>query len=366
MTVNVDLLRMLTQTPGIPSREDRIRDVVAAEMAPLVDDLSVDRLGNLTGIRHGDGGPTIVVAAHIDEIGFLVRHIDDNGFIRLQPVGGFDPRVLVAQRVHIHPRQGAVISGVLQPGTKPIHLSKGAKPDDIKLEDLFVDTGLSGDDVRNLVSAGDMVTLEGELVELGDRVVSKGLDDRIGVYVMIEALRAVTNTSATVVAVATTQEEVGLRGATTSAHAVEADIAIALDVTIAADIPGNSPENHVTRLGGGAAIKMFDSSQLPNPAINDHLRDLAAEHGIPFQLEVLPAGGTDAAAYQRSRLGAFTSTISIPTRYVHTVNEMASKSDIQACVDLLAAFITDAGTREYGYQLQDGLVTQQHSRTLPE
>lgn len=356
--MNIELLRSLTQTPGIASREDLIRNVVAAELAPLADEISVDRLGNLVGVRRGSGGPTIAIAAHVDEIGFLVRYVDDSGFIRLQPVGGFDPRVLVAQRVLVHGFGGATLQGLLQPGTKPIHLLKGAKPDDLKLEDFFVDTGLDSAELKGKVRIGDMVTLDRALIEIGDNVVSKALDDRLGVFVMLEAMRAVTTSTATILAIATTQEEVGLRGAQTSAYLAGADIAIALDVTLAGDIPGGNPDGQVTKLGGGAAIKVYDSSQLPNPAINRHLQDLAEELDIPYQLEVLPAGGTDAAAYQRAAGGAFTSTISMPTRYVHTVNEMASKSDIQACIDLLSAFLSAAGSRDYSYSLPNDLVTR--------
>lgn len=351
MPVNLELLTKLTQTPGIASREDLIRDVVAHEMEPMVDSLSVDALGNLFGTKNGSGGPTIAIAAHIDEIGFLVRHIDDNGFIRLQNVGGFDPRVLIAQRVTVHARGGDRLPGVIQPGTKPIHLMAPGDSKELRLQDLFVDVGLAGDAVKQQVSIGDMITLERELISMGDSVVSKALDDRLGVYVMLEAIRAATGSTATIIAIATTQEEVGLRGAITAAYGTGADIAIALDVTIAGDIPGSTPDAQVTRLGAGAAIKVFDSSQLPNPGIVNHLRDLAESNGIPYQLEILPAGGTDAGAFQRSREGAFTGTISIPTRYVHTVNEMSNSTDIQACVDLLAAFLKAAGEREYGYSL---------------
>ena len=358
MPLNIDLLRSLTQTPGIASREDLVRQLVARELAPLVDEISVDRLGNLTGKRNGSGGPTIAIAAHIDEIGFVVRHVDDQGFIRLQQVGGFDPRTLVAQRVIIHLEGRDPLPGVLQPGTKPIHLMKGAEAKDLKLDDFFIDTGLPADQVKESVSIGDMVTMDRDLQVMGETVVSKAMDDRLGVFVMLESMRALSKTTATVVAVATTQEEVGLRGARTSAYDVDADIVIALDVTLAGDIPGNSSDAHVTKLGGGAGIKVYDSSQLPNPAMNRHLKELAIERGIPFQMEVLPAGGTDAAAYQQARSGAFTSTISIPTRYVHTVNEMAHVGDIQACIDLLVAFIEAAGTREYGYTLDADLVTR--------
>jgi endoglucanase len=332
------LLERLCQAPGIGGRERMIRDVVRDELAPLVDDVRVDALGNLIATRKGSG-PRIMIAAHIDEIGFLVRYIDDEGFIRLQPVGGFDARVLVAQRVLVHPRDGEPIPGALQPGTKPKHLLGPGEAKEITLDDLFVDTGLPAGQVRDRISIGDMVTLDRPTVQMGDNVVSKALDDRLGVYVMIEAVRAAKRSGAEVIAVATTQEEVGLRGATTAAFELEPDIAIALDVTIAGDIPGMPKDSAVTRLGDGAAIKVFDSSQIPNLAVIETLRSIAERENIPYQLEVLPRGGTDAGAIQRSRAGVYTGTISMPSRYVHTVNETANTADIDACVDLLAAFI---------------------------
>lgn len=355
MPLNVELLERLVSTPGIASREDQVRAVAARELRPLVDDLSVDALGNLYATRRATPGGAAVkrlaIAAHLDEIGFLIRHIDDKGFIRLQRVGGFDPRVLVAQRVHIHTRSGEVVPGVLQPASKPIHLQVAGDAKDLKLEDMFVDVGMPVERVRELVAIADMVTLDRPLATVGDTVVSKALDDRLGVYVMIEALRKASPTTMEVVAIATTQEEIGLRGATTAAFAVEADVAIALDVTIAGDIPGGSPDQQISALGGGTAIKVFDSSQVAHPHVVAHLRELAETRGIPYQLEILPAGGTDAAAFQTARGGTATGTISIPTRYVHTVNEMASVADIQASVDLLAAFIDDAASRNYGYEL---------------
>ena len=356
MPIDLDMLRSLTQTPGIASREDKVRDVVATYLGPLVDALSVDALGNLIGhlkSRKGSGGPRIAIAAHIDEIGFLVRHVDDNGFLRVQRVGGFDPRVLVAQRVQVHTRSGNILPGVFQPASKPIHLMQPGEAKDLKLEDLFVDLGLAAETVKEQVRIGDMVTLDRDLMTVGDTMVSKALDDRLGVYVMIQAVMKAVDSTAEIFAIATTQEEIGLRGAHASAYSVDPDIAIALDVTIAGDIPGGSPDAHVTKLGVGTAIKILDSSQIANPMIVDHLRDLAEEHGIPHQLEILPFGGTDAGAFQTSRGGMATSTISIPTRYVHTVNEMAHVDDFQASIDLLAAFLNAAGSRSYGYTLGD-------------
>ena len=348
MPINVELLRSLTQASGIASREHAVRDLVRAEMESLVDDLSVDTMGNLIGTRTGTDGPRVAVAAHMDEIGFVVRHIDEAGFLRLQRVGGFDPRVLVAQRVAIQTRAGDSLPGVFQLAAKPVHLLQPGESKETRLEDLFVDLGLPAEEVNRQVTIGDMVTLDRDLVELGETIVSKALDDRLGVFVMLEALKKSPRGAATIVAIASTQEEVGLRGATTAAHQVEADIAIALDVTIAGDIPGNPPSDVVTKLGAGTAIKLMDSSHIAHPALVDHLRDLAERNQIPFQLEILPAGGTDAAAFQKNRGGAVSGTISIPTRYVHTVNEMAHLTDIQASIDLLAAYLDDAGNRSYG------------------
>lgn len=352
MSINTGLLRALTQVPGIASREDAVRTLVRAEMEPLVDSISVDVMGNLIGTRQSASGPRVAVVAHMDEIGFVVRHIDDAGFLRLQRVGGFDPRVLVAQRVAVTTRTGESLSGVLQLAAKPIHLQQPGDAKETKLEDLFVDLGLPAADVRQRVEIGDMVTLDRDLVEVGDMVVSKALDDRLGLFVMLEALRKSNGGAATIVVVASTQEEVGLRGATTAAHQVGADIAIALDVTIAGDIPGNPASDVVTTLGAGTAIKLLDSSHIPHPGLVAHLREIAEQNQIPFQLEILPAGGTDAASFQKSHGGAVAGTISIPTRYVHTVNEMAHVTDIQASIDLLAAFLDDAGGRSYGEVLE--------------
>jgi tetrahedral aminopeptidase len=253
--LNIDLLKRLCETPGIAGREDRMRALVAEELRPLVDELRADALGNLVGTRRGagEGGPRVMVAAHVDEIGFFVSHIDDKGFVRLQPVGGFDPRTLIAQRVLVHGFNGATLRGAVQPGVKPIHLLEKDEVKPPKLEQLFVDLGLPAERVRAEVEVGDMVTLERDLEPVGDCVMAKALDDRVGVFVMLEALRRASRGAAEVVAVATTQEEVGLRGAETAAYAVQPDVAVALDVTLANDVPGIPPELAVTKLGGNGA-----------------------------------------------------------------------------------------------------------------
>jgi endoglucanase len=345
---SIDLLKRLCETPGIAGREDLVREVVIEELRPLVDEIRVDPLGNVIGIKRGDG-PRVMLAAHMDEIGFFVKHVDDRGFLRLQPVGGFDERTLIAQRVLVHGFAGGVHRGVVQPGAKPIHLLDKSEIKPPKLDDLFVDIGLPPEQVTASVEIGDMVTLDRTLEVVGETVVAKALDDRVSVYAMIEAMRAVRESSAEIVAVATVQEEVGLRGARTAAFDLQPAVAVALDITLAVDIPGAPPEGAVTKLGQGVALKVMDSSHISHPKLLRHLRDLAEANGIPYQLEILPRGGTDAGAMQIAAAGCPAITLSIPTRYVHTVNEMASRADIGATVALLTRFLEDAGSRGYGY-----------------
>jgi endoglucanase len=347
---NFDLLKRICELPSIPGREDAVRRLVIEEMQGLVDEVSVDALGNVVGVRRGSGGPRVMVAAHMDEIGFMVKHIDDRGFIRLHPVGGFDPRVLVAQRVLVHGFGGNVLRGVVWMTAKPIHLIDPADIKPPKIDDLFVDVGLSAEEVRAQVEVGDMISLDRTVERSGNNVIGKSFDDKICVFQMLEALRALSGkTNAEIVAVATTQEEVGLRGAQTSAWHVEPDIAVALDITLALDIPGAAEQDAITRLGDGVAIKLMDSSTISNYKLVRHMREVAKQHDIKHQLEILPRGGTDAGAMQRSRAGVPAVTLSIPTRYVHTVNEMCAVPDIDASIQLLARYLEHAHEGNYAF-----------------
>jgi tetrahedral aminopeptidase len=351
--LNFDLLKRLCETPGISSREEQQRKLVVEEIRPLVDTVEADVMGNVIAFKKGaSDGPRVMLAAHMDEIGFMVKYIDNRGFLRLLPVGGWDPRNMVSQRVLVHGYAGQTLRGALMPSAKPAHLltpEEAGKPP--KIEDLFVDLGLPVDQVKALVELGDMVTMDRTAERIGDTVVSKTLDDRLSVFVMIEALRLLQGKSlkANIIAVATVQEEVGLRGAITAAYALQPDIGIALDVTLAVDFPGASEAEQVTQLGNGTAIKISDSSLICHPKLVRHFRDVAEAKGIKYQLELLPRGGTDAGGIQRSRGGVPSFTLSIPTRYVHSVNEMANVADIQASIDLLAAYLEEAHTRQYGY-----------------
>lgn len=348
--MNVDLLKSLVEAHGVSGREDAIRDIVRTEMAPLGETWA-DSMGNLFCRRPGSGGPTVMILAHMDEIGFMVKYIDGNGFLRLQPLGGWDPRQMNSQRVKVHTRDG-VLQGVLMASAKPTHLLGPGEGKEQKREDFFVDLGLSAEAVKAQVRLGDSVTMDRPFVKVGDLFTSKTMDDRVGVFVMIEAVKQFVERGggdAEVIAVATVQEEIGLRGAAAAGAAIKPDVVVALDITLANDIPGIPEQDQITKLGAGAAIKIMDSSLVCHPKLVDHFRSVADRRGIPHQMEVLPAGGTDAGAVQRLHGGVPAFTLSIPTRYVHTVNETVHPNDVQACIDLLAAYLAEAHEGNYGY-----------------
>jgi len=345
----MDLLRELCEATGVPGREERLRAIVRRELEALTDEVRVDALGNVVGVRRGTSGRRLTVHAHMDEIGFLVTHIEEEGgFLRLTPLGGHDPRNMVAQRVRVMGARD--LDGVLYPGCKPPHLQTAEERDKpVKLPEFFVDVGLPLETVRELVPLGSPVVIHRDFARIGDTVTCKALDNRLSVYVMLEALRRTGQVGFDVIAVGTVQEEVGVRGAITAAYDAEPHVGLALDVTLAADIPGVPPQQHVTHLGRGTAIKVMDSYSISNPQVVAALRDLAEARRIPYQMEILPLGGTDAAAIQRSRHGVPVATISTPTRYVHTSIEMAHTADLEASIALTAAFIEEGHAGEYAF-----------------
>jgi tetrahedral aminopeptidase len=289
----------------------------------------------------------VMIAAHTDEIGFLIRHVDDKGFVRLVPLGGHDPANMVSQRVIVTTADGTALRGALQPARKPPHLSRGEEQKPPKSDDFFVDLGMDADEAKEAVRVGDYVTMDRTLERVGDNYVGKAMDDRIGVFVMIEALRALKEHEATIFAVATSQEEVGLRGAEASGSALAPTVVVALDVTPAVDVPGGGDEKAVTELGKGVALKIMDSHSISHPKLVEHFRRVAEREGITHQMEILPSGGTDAGGVQRLHGGIPAITLSVPCRYVHTPNEMVSESDVQAAIDLLARYLEEAHTGDY-------------------
>ena len=333
--MNINLLKEIRETAGAPGYEDRIRSLVLRELNKLSHlEVSTDKMGNVTALHRGRESKKIMAAAHMDEIGFIVTHIDDKGFLRFHTLGGFDPKTLTAQRVIVHGKQDVI--GVM--GTKPVHLmtpEERTKP--LQITDYFIDLGLPKEEVEKIVSVGNPVTRERELIEMGNCVNCKSIDNRISVFILLEVLMALPKEIPyDFYGVFTVQEEVGLRGAMVAAHTIDPDFGLGLDTTIAFDTPGARPHEMVTQLGQGAAIKIMDSSTICDPRMIAFLKHTADDHFIKWQPEILPAGGTDTAALQRNgKTGSISGAISIPTRHIHSVIEMADKHDIQGCIDLL-------------------------------
>lgn len=338
MKIDVDLLSRICEAPGAPGFEKRIRDLVLKELKGLADEVRVDPMGNVVALKKGKSSKKCsMAAAHMDEIGFIVTHIDDNGFLRFNPVGGFDPKTLSSQRVIVHGRKDII--GVM--GSKPIHIMSPEERNKApQLKDYFIDLGLTKKKVQKLVAVGDPVTRERNLIEMGECVNVKSLDNRVSVFVLIEALRALKKSRRKPAydfhAVFTVQEEIGLRGANVSALQIQPDFGFGLDTTIAFDTPGAKPEEKCTSLGEGVAIKIMDSSVICDTRMVAFMKAVAAEKQIKWQPEILAGGGTDTAGIQRMTAGgSIAGAISVPTRHIHQVIEMAHKEDIALAIQLL-------------------------------
>jgi tetrahedral aminopeptidase len=348
--IRVELLKKICETPGAPGFEQPIRSLVLDELKTLADHVEVDPMGNVIAVKKGKEPRRVMVAAHLDEISFIVSHIDDDGFLRFHPLGGFDPKTLTSQRVIVHGRKDLI--GVM--GSKPIHIMKPEERNKApQIQDFFIDLGLSHAEVREIVSIGDPITRERELIEMGACVNSKSLDNRVSVFILLETLRELKGLEIPydLYAVFTVQEEVGIRGAQKSAHLIDPHFGLGLDVTIAFDVPGAQPHEVVTKLGRGAAIKIMDSSTICDYRMVSYLKETAGANSIPWQPEILTGGGTDTAGIQRSgKSGAITGAISIPLRHIHQVIEMAHKSDIRACIDLLKAAVQNLDRYDWAFK----------------
>ena len=344
MVINTGLLKEICEAPGAPGFEQEIRALVLKTVTPLVDEVEIDNMGNLIAVKKAKENPEgkkVMVAAHMDEIGFIVTHIDDEGFLRFHTLGGFDPKTLTAQRVIVHGKKDLI--GVM--GTKPIHVMTAEEKTKLpKNTDYFIDMGLKKGEVEKFVTIGDPVTRERELIEMGNCVNCKSIDNRVSVFILIEALRKLKDIPYDVYGVFTVQEEVGIRGASVAAQAINPDFGLGLDTTIAFDLPGAQPHEKVTSLGAGAAIKIMDASAICDYRMVAYLKEIAEKNNIRWQPEVLTAGGTDTAGVQRrGKNGAISGAISIPTRHLHQVIEMADKDDIANCIDLLTGALEGLG-----------------------
>ncbi|MGI6658058.1 MAG: M42 family metallopeptidase [Dethiobacteraceae bacterium] len=322
-----ELLKKLSETYGPSGREDEIARVIREEIQDYVDEVFLDKMGNLFAVKKGTG-TKVMVAAHMDEIGVIITYIDKNGFLRFSNIGGVSPFIMLGQRV------------VFANGT--VGTIGMEKLDDIKkltLDKLYLDIGAKDrEEAAKLVKIGDIAVSQRQLVFAGDRAIGKAMDNRAGCAVLIQAMRELGDTNNEVYAVFTTQEELGLRGARTSSYRVNPDLGLAVDVTLVGDTPEAPPMS--VELGKGAAIKVKDNSVICHPKVKEMLTKIAEEHQIPYQFEVLTAGGTDAGAIHLTREGIPSGVISIPCRYVHTPGEMVDMDDMESAVKLLKTFLT--------------------------
>ena len=336
----MDLLKKLCETAAIAGREQKLIDLMKKELAGTCDTVAIDSMGNVVGVKKSGrkGARKVMVSAHMDEIGFIVNHVDSKGFIRVVPRGYHMPRTLCSQRVRILGKRELV--GIAE--TTPAKGDEKKRDEVPQLKDMFIDTGL-GKDAKKVVSVGDIVVLDRSFMQQGDVCISKAFDDRIGCYVLLEAMKRVQKKKlpVDVYAVGSTQEEVGLRGARGAAREIVPDIGVAIDVTDAADVPGVGEAQQTTALHKGVAIKINDASAICNHGLVRHLESLARKHKIMHQMEILSGGGTDSGAMQMFGRGAVCA-LSIPTRYIHTPSEMISRKDVSACIDLLVRFLETA------------------------
>lgn len=349
MSINIDLLREITEVAGAPGHEQRVREIVLREVTPLVDDVTVDNMGNVYAIKKGADRKRVMVGAHMDEIGFIVTHIDDNGFLRFHTLGGFDPKTLTAQRVIVHGTEDII--GVM--GSKPIHvMSPDERTKMPKTTDYFIDLGMKKEAVEKIVSIGNPVTRERGLIEMGECVNCKSLDNRLAVFILIETLRILKDKAVPfdIYGVFTVQEEVGIRGANVAALAIKPDFGFGLDTTIAFDVPGARPEEMITKLGDGTAIKIMDSGTICDYRMVKYMENIAAKYDIKSQKEILTAGGTDTSGIQRMNPGgAIAGAISIPTRHIHQSIEMAHKQDIRGSIDLLTNCLSELDQHDWSF-----------------
>lgn len=338
------MLKDLTDAKGIPGNEREPREVMKKYITAYADEVTTDGLGSLIAKKTGkEGGPKIMVAGHLDEVGFMVTNIDDKGFIRFQTVGGWWSQVMLAQRVTIVTSKGDV-TGVI--GSKPPHiLSPEARKKPVEIKDMFIDIGASSREEAKEwgVKPGDMVVPYFEFTVMNNEkmLLAKAWDNRIGCAIAIDVLKQLKDADLPneVYGVGTVQEEVGLRGARTSAQKIEPDIAFGVDVGIAGDTPGISEKEAMSKMGKGPQIILYDASMVSHKGLRDLVTDTADELNIPYQFDAIAGGGTDSGAIHVTHNGVPSLSITIATRYIHSHAAMLHRDDYENAVKLIAEVI---------------------------
>ncbi len=341
--MNIKLLKILCDTPGMPGAEDRVKDIVRKEFAKLSNTIEEDPLGNI--IAHIPGkGPRLVLDAHTDEVGFMVNHIDQRGFLHLIPLGGIDSRVFYGQRLIIWGKKPMV--GMV--AAIPPHISKTSNNKEApEVEDCVVDLGLKAENIHDLVSIGDVVSYNTSFEETEDSIISKAIDDRVGLFVIIEALKRKPKINCDLYISATVQEEVGLRGARVITPVYEPDFVVALEGTVAMDFPGVPEYKTLANLGKGPEIRLSDRFLVAHRSFSFFIANLAEKNKIPYQITVKKAGSTNATAMQVTGKGSRATVISVPVRYLHSPSCLAFKSDIEETINLIYHLIGNINKFKY-------------------
>ncbi|MYH39721.1 MAG: M42 family metallopeptidase [Candidatus Dadabacteria bacterium] len=347
--MDIELLKKLCDTPGIPGDEGKVKAILLEEIEKYSKDITEDVLGNVIARTPGDG-PTLVLDAHMDEVGFMVHHIDSRGFLKVTPLGGMDARVFYGQRLVVWGKKP--LKGVVAAIPPHVTRASGGTKEVPEIEDCAIDLGLSVDKVTDLVKIGDVVSFDTTLEETEDSVISKALDDRMGLFVIIEALRKTPNPGCDLIVTFTVQEEVGLRGARVITPVYEPDFAVALEGTVAMDIPGVSESKSFANIGKGPEIRLSDRYLVAHRPFSFFIKELAEKNEIPCQVTVKKAGSTNATAMQVTGKGTRAAVLSVPTRYLHSPSSIAYKSDIAHTIDLVSCLLKDIGEFSLSNQSQ--------------
>jgi endoglucanase len=340
----LDIIQRLTEAGGVPGFEAPVRKLLTEYLEPLSDEVVRDHFGGVVGKRTGQpDGPKVLIAGHLDEIGLMVTHITDEGFIKFQTLGGWWSQVMLAQRVTIQTRKGDVV-GII--GSKPPHILPAEERNKVvKIQDMFIDIGVSSkaEAEEAGVRPGDPIVPWSPFTPLanGKFFMGKALDNRLGCATAVEVLRELQGVDHpnVVYAGATAQEEVGLRGAQTLVQTVQPDIAFALDVGIAGDTPGIEKHEALSRCGQGPLLLLYDATMVPNPRLRDFVLDTARDCGIPVQVDVVPGGGTDAGRFQTHGSGVPSLAIGLPTRYIHSHAAVYHQDDFDHGVRLIVEVV---------------------------
>lgn len=340
-----DTLEKLSNACGVTGREDEVRELLKTMLKPHVDEVGEDKLGNVIGVKRGKKKktPKVMLAAHMDEIGLIVKNITKNGFLQFAKLGGMDDRILVAQRVVVHTGK-AKKPGII--GSKPPHIMKDEeKKKAIKADSLFIDIGAGSKKaaLKMGVKIGDVISFDTKFAKISkDVVVGKAFDDRVGCCLLVEVMEQLREVDCTVYAVGTVQEEVGLRGACVTAFHIYPDLALAFDVTVAGGVPGVKEVEAPVKMREGPVIGVMDAGLITHPRVLSLLVDSAEENKVTYQLETGLAGSTDAARIALTREGVPCGVLSIPTRYIHSPSSMLSLSDVEKAAKLAVAAIEEA------------------------